>query len=108
MTEHEIKIEELAKKIELLIKYHNVWSDVRIYYNGKAVCSNDGFIPEINVKDYLEYGNPDTISMSFEGPLYEVINYTGGRFLDDFNDIIKSYGYYYEQGHAWNLALFEN
>lgn len=52
----------------------------------------------------------DVLSMGFEGPLYALINYPQGtgdyRKLDEFNQIFKNYGLYYELGDAWNLSCY--
>lgn len=55
------------------------------------------------------YCNPNTLSISFDGDIYDVFNY--GLFLsllEKFDKLLESYGLYYELGNAWNLSLYEN
>jgi hypothetical protein len=55
------------------------------------------------------FGNEADLSMTFEGPLYEAINYgEWGGFRPDgaeatIHRIAESHGYYSEQGFAWSL-----
>ena len=103
---------------------HNLWGDNIIYFDGKAWSSSETWAgvkgekinedlyedDDKNPCDYFEYGNPDTLSMSFEGELYDVLNaYTAGwaKLEDKFLKLFNKYGLYYEMGHAWNLAAYE-
>jgi hypothetical protein len=116
--------EQLATEIfEWLVK-HEMWVDICIYFNGKRwsthnketneFCYNEHkyYEDEADPKDYFEYVNePNILSMSFEGPLYHVLNgYTSGwvKLEDEFRNIFEKYGVYYEMGHAWNLTCYEN
>jgi hypothetical protein len=63
-----------------------------------------------NPCDYFEYGNPNTLSMSFEGSLNYILNgYTRGwvKLEEQFSKLFEEYGLYYELGHVWNLAAYE-
>lgn len=118
--------EALAMDIYHWCKEHWLWSDTTMYFDGKALSSNgwewDGKMPVRQIEEdlyeyadknplkYFEYANPETFSMSFEGPLYEVLNaYVPGwvKLEDEFDKIFEKHGYYYELGHAWNLAACE-
>jgi len=130
------KIEKLAGEIYKFLLKHGLWQDVRIYFNGKAYCSypvyrhpdgtlSKNYVPgavninynnpdylhvieNIDPSDYMVYYNRDTITMSFEGVFYEVLNYGAAPKLQEaFDNLIKNHGYYYEFGNAWNLALYE-
>lgn len=116
--------ERLATEIfEWLVK-HEMWVDVCIYFNGKRwstsnhkdcmdFCYNEHryFEDEADPENYFEYVNkPNILSMSFEGPLYHVLNaYRPGwvKLEDEFSKIFEKYGLYYEMGHAWNLTCYE-
>lgn len=117
------KNEALAKDIYNWCKKNHLWGDNTIYFNGKAWSSSrtwdldagkpiDEDLYEYenkNPKDYFEYGNPDTLSMSFEGPLYHMLNgYVGGwvKKENEFMKLFEKYGYYFEYGHAWNLSAY--
>lgn len=120
MTKHE----SLARDIYNWCKKNHLWGDNTIYFDGKAWSSSagwdlekgkpiDGNLYEYenkNPKDYFEYANPATLSMSFEGPLYRVLNgYTYGwvKLENELNQLFEKYGYYFEYGHAWNLSAFK-
>lgn len=114
-----INIEELAKEIISFLEKEGLASDVSIYFNNKVMRErgewddNDNYIPNwkttenVNPHDYLDYCAYDhIISMSFEGPLYEVLNYTFGRKEEEFSAIFEKWGLYYEFGNAWNLSAY--
>lgn len=112
-----IKIEEMANEIIKYLKKNGLADDVCIYFNNKRVRIGESwdrekkeFVPyekvdeNISPLDYFEYANEKHIlSMSFEGALYERVNYGN---TDKFDEIFKKYGLYYEQGHAWNLSAY--
>ena len=84
-----IKIEEMAREIIDCLKANKLDDDVCIYFNNKRIKlgsswdgENEKFIPyekveeDMNPLDYFEYANEKHIlSMSFEGDLYNLINY---------------------------------
>lgn len=116
--------EKLAIDIYNWCKKHHLWGDNCIYFNGIALASwaewKGEFGEEIaeglykyenkDPKECIEYNNPDTITMSFEGELYNVLNaYTKGwvKLEDEFGKLFEKYGLYYEMGYAWSLAAYE-
>lgn len=115
------KTENLAKEIHSFLVNNSLWVDVAIYFNGKCwstnnknhteFCYNENryFEKEANPKDYFEYvAEPNILSMSFEGDLYEILNgYHGFKLEAEFRKIFEKYGLYYELGNAWNLSCFE-
>ena len=118
----EKKREQMATEIFNWLVDHELWVDICIYFNGKRWSTDDHckefcynerryFEDMADPKDYFEYVNePNILSMSFEGPLYEVLNgYTHGwdKLEDQFVKIFEKYGLYYELGHAWNLSAYE-
>lgn len=111
------RIEEFANELYSWLVSKELNHDVCIYYNGKRInnCYESGVGYQVrtengyNPYDYFEYVNPEHIlSMSFEGPLYDVINYRPWSILDEFESIFEKYGCYYELGHAWNLSAYPN
>ena len=102
---------KIAKTIEKFLNKYNVASDVRIYFSNKCWDYNEGkktILKDIKASDYLEYGNDDTISMSFEGSFYDIINsYDGSSIKDEWNELDFD-GYYFEMGHAWNCSFYKN
>ena len=112
-------IENLAGEIVAFLKAYDIADGVSIYYNGDVIRSkteykNNGeysysWVKTENVDPhkYFEYAAYDHIlSMSFEGGLYDVLNYSGGSKLDKFMKIFERYGLYYELGNAWNLTCY--
>ena len=106
----------MARKIASWMRRNDLHTDSRIYFNDKAwdydSSGNKTTLLDIKATDYFEYGNNDTISISFEGGLYRVMNYHWegkglGKLHKDFHDLVHSYGYYAELGNAWNLALYK-
>lgn len=110
----EEKIQELAYKIAELLKKHECHHDVAIYFSEKRLCTfNDEYEWELQEgyvgTDFSEYANNDTITMTFEGYFYELINYMwDGKVVSEFRKLIQEYGYNYELGNAWNLTLWED
>lgn len=117
------KIEKLATDIFQWLVKKEMWFDVYIYFNGKcwatsnekctSFCYNENkhFEFKSNPRDYFEYvGNPHILSMSFEGPLYALLNGYHpecANLYNEFNALFSKYGLSYELGDAWNLTAFE-
>lgn len=116
--------ETLALEIYDWCCKHNLWGDNIIYFNGKAFSSSKEWGSEIgkqidenlyeyegkNPLNYFEFGNPETLSMSYEGPLNHVLNgYVSGwvKFEDEFLKLFEKYGYYAEYGNSWNLSAYD-
>lgn len=103
----------LAENIKDFMLKNKLAEDTRIYFNGIAY---DGIevdtyrtMQDIKGSDYFEYADNESVSMSFEGKLYHMINYgESQRLLEKFNDIFKKHNCYYELGYAWSLrAVFD-
>ena len=117
--------EKLANEIRQWLLDHEMWIDTTIYFNGKAYTQRDPetgryyyndpehlFVEnDMNPFDYFEYANPETGSMSFEGPLYEILNgyfgEVGWELEEEFNDLFRKYGMYFELGYSWSLTAVE-
>jgi len=116
-----------AKEVRQFLLRNDLWVDTRIYFNGKAFSTYDRngnhfcndpnhlvVLEDEDPRNYFEYvAKEDILSMSFEGPLYRVMNYHcewgadfDDRILKELNEILEQYGVYYELGHAWNLTCF--
>ena len=102
---------EIAKKIEAFMKKHDLLTDTRIYFNKKCwdynSSGNKTVLEDIVGSQFFHYANDDTISMSFEGGLYHVMNYGSWDVREAFQDMLAEYDYYAELGNAWNLALYK-
>ena len=53
------------------------------------------------------FGNTAEISMTFEGALYEVLNYDGGDLAEKFYAIAEKHGYMVEMGYAWSAHFYK-
>lgn len=112
-------IEKLANDIIDFLDVTEMLEDVSIFYNNRKInfrsswdrktgtlCLDKSETEDVSPFEYFEYANPDHIlSMTFEGPFYEAINYSGYK-MEQFSALLKQYGLYYELGNAWNLSLF--
>lgn len=113
-------IEQLANEIMQFLNEHEMQDAVCIYFNNKRIRSNsnwDGenltyqWVEESNIDphDYFEYAAYDHIlSMSFEGSLYDCLNYSFGRREEQFIKIFNKYNLYFELGNLWNLTVYSN
>ena len=119
------KYKLLAIDIYEWCKKHDLWGDNIIYFDGKAWSNSEEWgsvkgkkitddlyeYEDKNPRDYFEYVNPKTLSMSFEGSLNHILNgYTDRsiRLEEEFSKLFKKYDLYYELGNAWNLSSYEN
>ena len=117
------KMEKLAIELLTYLQQHSLFDYVYIYVNNKCYCQNridnQGqrfetkygryyIIPDMPVREILEYCNPETITVSFDGALYTAINYGYGSTEADLNTMFKKYGMYMEQGHPSDFALYYN
>lgn len=125
-----VNYEQMAKEIYEWCMAHDAWRDCTIYFNGKAWsnCDTWGYHGEEigkkigehlyeyenkNPKTYFEYGNPDTLSMAFEGKLCTICNAyweneVWVEWYEEFMNIFNKYGGYAEFGHHWNLTFVED
>lgn len=118
--------ERFAMKIIEWLAKRELWYEVAIYVNGKCYSaesydktknpvrlqtSKDGVtyyatdVPDPTV--IVEYANPDLITMTFEGPLYQALNYDSDT-EQAFMDLFDRHGLYFEYGYAWSLSAYEN
>lgn len=101
------KLEALAKEIHKWLVAHEMWTDVAIYYDGKRMASWEPSITEADPSTHFEYvADPHILSMSFEGPLYDVLNYYPALEAE-FEKLFEKHGLYYELGDSWNLTCYE-
>ena len=124
VKEFKTKAERCAFEIINFLIRHSLWQDTCVYVNGKRYTCYDGehyqyastwdcvFREDnMNPADYVEYTS-DFLTMTFEGPFYDVVNYNASarycdRLLEEFDEILKRYKKYYELGYAWSLALHD-
>lgn len=118
---------KMMEKIICFLQKTDMFTMVNIYTNGHHY-SSDNYpekedtivcktkygeyydMGECDVEKIVEYANKDTITMTFEGPLY--YDYNGysehsHHSYDKLNQIAEPYGLYAEQGYAWSLAFYK-
>ena len=101
-------IDRLAQEI-ISLCIRDGYGDVGVFWNGKrARIDYEGSTKTengVNPFDYFEYAaEKHILSMTFEGRLYESINYGDG--CPKLSEILDKYGLYYELGNEWNLTAF--
>lgn len=97
-------IENLAKEIRQYLMDRDMWRDTRIYFGGVAYDSDTpDTLPDMNPRDYTEYAG-DILTMTFEGPLYDALNYGPWEVEEQLQAIFRKYGLYFEMGECWNLT----
>jgi hypothetical protein len=72
-------------------------------FEGKAVRGDEG----VKFSEYAKAGHP---WMSLDGSgLYNHLNgYAASWVLHtEFNEVLNQAGFYYEQGYAWDLTVYE-
>lgn len=107
------KNELMAEEIkELLIKY-NICNGTGIYYNNKRVWCHKGQIEVmegVKIEDYLEWGNPETLTLSYEGvdSLYLLVNgyasekedkEKADKVMAELLEIGKKYNRWFDKGN---------
>ena len=115
---------DLANDIYKWCKQNDVWENCTIYFDGDAWSDAPKWNGEQGKKmdddlylysnknpfDYLQYANPDTLSFSFDGSLYDIVNdfgYTYPAMYESFGEVFDKHGYYYELGSSWYLTVAE-
>ncbi len=115
------RLEHLATEIYQWLRDRGMWMDVAIFYDGKRMTSQSAvggetifryngepFRDAADPRDFFEYvADPHILSMSFDGPLYEALNY-GGKEEEELHMLLKSHGLSYGLGNAWNLTCRED
>lgn len=118
LTSKECK--RLALDIIKYLQKNELFYDVLLYLNDSRYSSNasenaekqhtpygEYYIEDnIIVSDYVKYNNPETVTMTFEGPLNHELNFGDGKIAEDLNKIAKKYNLYFEQGYSWSLAFY--
>jgi len=103
---------QVAKTIEKFIREYGLDTDVRIYFSGKCwdfdSSGNKTIIDNMKGSDYCDYGNDDTITMTFEGALNEELNMYNGYTIFDKWCKLDFDNHYFEMGHSWSGSFFPN
>lgn len=112
------QIDKLARELRKYLLDRKMWVDTTIYFNGKAFSTDDRhgryYYNDPHNLIVLENEDPhrvteyagDILTMTFEGPLYDALNYgePSWRVEEELRQVFEKYGLYYELGNAWNLT----
>lgn len=108
--------EKIATEIKDFILKRKIGGDLRIYFDDNAFeidhNENVSLLKGISAIDYVEYANPETVTMSYEGKFYEHMNGYGQnqsydtKIREEFEKIVNKFGFYSELGYAWSLSLY--
>lgn len=94
---------------------HYLTDGVCIYVDHKRYTVSDSgeLVYDIDAepKEYFEWAG-DFMSASFEGPLYDVLNYGFEsehyqKLETEMIGLFEKFGHYSELGNAWNLSLYK-
>jgi len=107
------KAMKCATEVAKWLAKNEAHGDVSIYVDHKRYSINDDGTLKYDIDaeptKYFEYAG-DFMSMSFEGLLYELINYGWefgeSKIVSGLEKIFNKYGKYSELGNAWNLSLY--
>lgn len=78
---------------------------------GEDEVRNMQFLTGTEGMKFSEYAHKDAPYISFDGSyVYSLLNYgeDGWKWQDMFMQFLKNMGFYYEQGHAWNMSIYED
>lgn len=112
------QIEKLAKELRKFLLDREMWIDTTIYFNGKAFSTDDRqgryYYNDPDHLVVLENEDPhrvteyagDILTMTFEGPLYDALNYgePSWRVEEELRQVFEKYGLYFELGHSYDLS----
>ena len=115
---------KLAFKLMEYFHKNEMWDSTIIYAAGKRYLSpgyaynkehlyktykdDIKYVEEdADVKDYVSYSNPDTVTIAFEGLLYDIIDNDFGFILKLDKKFLEPYGLYFELGNQWNMSAYE-
>lgn len=120
------KMEKLAVRIMDFLFDNCLWIDCAIYVGNKRYrsTSTPERIPfdegkrtnnetpylvdeDIDVLNYVRYANPDTLTLTFEGPLYEKLQ-EYGMVYKHLEQMFDNASYYMDFGYSWSLSLYPN
>ena len=89
--------------------------EIQAYLKRQGLDSDVAFFSKTAWAERGEpYGQGAELSMTFEGPLYEALNYgewggfKPGGAVDFMTTVSHKYGYFFEQGYAWTGHFYKD
>lgn len=110
-------IEKMAKEIYDFLIENGMWYDTTITFNGKTMTTSlangewgDGKRFQV-LENETEQRDGFILSMTFEGPLHQCLNYNYeisycDKISNDLAGIFNKYDCYYELGHSYDLEAY--
>ena len=116
-------MQSVAIKLIDFLSSKELFSNVQIYAGNKRFSSeklnsdqiqkrtknnNVYYIDnDINITEYIENADPKTIGLTFEGPLYELINYEDYDFIYTLTEkFISEYKLYFDMINSFSIAAY--
>lgn len=112
--------ENIIKDFINLLKNYKYFDNIKIFYDDKILYSktnkrlkkhpifNLKYEDNIDLYDYLEYGNPNTVTFSFDNSkLYQDFN-DNKKIKKDIKDLFKNNGLTIVQGYSHSFSLDKN
>ncbi|MED2737344.1 hypothetical protein [Bacillus toyonensis] len=105
-----VNFEALATDIIDWLKEKNLNNSLTLFVDDKAFdCNQDNWVQHMDPEDYVEYFNKEGITITFNGPFYNVINDAEERgALEEFKNILAKYNTYFISGFKWSLSVYRN
>ena len=77
-------------------------------YFDETMVEDMQFLTGAEGKVYCEYADDKTPYVSFDGGIYDYINYgiDNWKFQDAFTKFLNKQGFWYEQGNTWNMNIY--
>ena len=106
---------QCATEVAKWLGKNGITDGVSIYVDHKRyqVSEAGELVYDIDAEgyEYVDYAGK-ILSASFEGPLYDVLNYGFEskyytKLEDELRKIFEKYGWYYELCNSWSLTLAE-
>ena len=120
------QIRKMAEEIRKFFLDNDMWVDTRIYFNGKAFSTDDEYgyyyndpnhlvvLEDQDPHKYVDYVG-DVLTITSEGDFCGAMNNYceygskwDWKIQEGFNDILKTYGCYAEEGHHWSWGVYYN
>lgn len=101
---------QLGEEVKVWLVKNNLAGDARVFFNGSmyewSVTESEWTKSEGIISDYCPYSVEDTVGMTFEGILYDLIHYypKPHPILEGLDRTFEKYGYSYKLGNTWSLT----
>jgi len=118
---HAEKMKKLTIEIAEFLQKRDMFTMINIYSNNTRFSSDPAgnsspettkygavyVTKDCDVTEIIEYNNPETITMTFEGPLNHALNYESAKTENALQKLFNKYGLFFEMGYAWSLAAYK-